>query len=192
VSTGAYANNPFFVLGFHGCDRSVGEAVLAGEIDLRASEKDYDWLGNGIYFWENNPVRAMRWAEWSAAQPWSKVEDPFVVGAVIDLGHCLSLLQTDGIEAINSAYKMLKEASEAEGVPPLPENDGVMRRLDCRVVQVLHSIREYAELPPFDTVRGMFPEGEELYPNAGFRDQNHIQLCVRSRSCIKGYFRPID
>jgi hypothetical protein len=45
--------------------------------------------------------------------------------------------------------------------------------------------------PEYDSVRAMFPEGEELYTNAGFRDRNHIQLCIRDKSCIKGYFRPI-
>ena len=48
---------PSFVLGFHGCDRSVGENVLSGKTRLRKSSNDYDWLGNGIYFWENNPQR---------------------------------------------------------------------------------------------------------------------------------------
>lgn len=41
-----------FVLGYHGCDRAVGEKVLANKEHLRASDNDYDWLGTGIYFWE--------------------------------------------------------------------------------------------------------------------------------------------
>ena len=39
---------PTWVLGYHGCDREVGEAVLAGETTLRPSENDWDWLGTGI------------------------------------------------------------------------------------------------------------------------------------------------
>jgi hypothetical protein len=42
-----------FVLGYHGCDKKVGERVLAGE-RLKPSENEYDWLGHGIYFWEAN------------------------------------------------------------------------------------------------------------------------------------------
>ncbi len=34
-----------FVLGFHGCDESVGEQVLAGREPLAPSSNDYDWLG---------------------------------------------------------------------------------------------------------------------------------------------------
>ena len=44
-------------------------------------------------------------------------------------------------------------------------------------------------LPAYDTVRGAFWEGEPLYPSAGFKRKNHVQLCVRRPDCIKGYFR---
>ena len=38
-----YEVYPSFVLGFHGCDRSVGEAVLNGDIaHLDPSRNDYD------------------------------------------------------------------------------------------------------------------------------------------------------
>ena len=79
-----YSRRSNLVIGFHGCDQSVVEAVIAGKTELLASTNDYDWLGNGIYFWE----------------------------------------------------------------------------------------------------------GQELYPNAGFREKNHIQICVCNPNCIKGYFLP--
>lgn len=79
-----YSRRSNLVIGFHGCDQSVVEAVIAGKTELLASTNDYDWLGNGIYF--------------------------------------------------------------------------------C--------------------------EGQELYPNAGFREKNHIQICVCNPNCIKGYFLP--
>ena len=47
-----------FVLGYHGCARQVGETVLAGDTSLIRSERDYDWLGPGTYFWESDAVRA--------------------------------------------------------------------------------------------------------------------------------------
>ena len=39
-----------FVLGYHRCDRSVAERVLAGHEPLKASDNNYDWLANGVYF----------------------------------------------------------------------------------------------------------------------------------------------
>ena len=43
-----YNTMPNFVLGFHGCDLSVYEKVLVGEITLKQSNNDYDWFG--VYF----------------------------------------------------------------------------------------------------------------------------------------------
>jgi hypothetical protein len=41
-------SNPF-VLGFHGCRRSVGEAILSGaEKHLKSSQNQWNWLGSGI------------------------------------------------------------------------------------------------------------------------------------------------
>jgi hypothetical protein len=42
----------------------------------------------------------------------------------------------------------------------------------------------------FDSVRGVFWEGKELYPGAGFMERNHIQICLRNPNCIKGFFIP--
>lgn len=37
--------------------------------------------------------------------------------------------------------------------------------------------------------RGVVVEGKRIYPNAGFHEKSHIQVCVRNLRCIKGYFR---
>ena len=57
-----YSRRSNLIIGFHGCDQTVVDKVLAGEENLLASTNDYDWLGNGIYFWENNETRALQWA----------------------------------------------------------------------------------------------------------------------------------
>ena len=44
--------------------------------------------------------------------------------------------------------------------------------------------------PAFDSIRGVFFEGDELYPGAGFKEKDHIQICIRNPNCIKGYFLP--
>jgi len=92
-----------FVLGYHGCDKAVGEKVLAGGEHLKASGNDYDWLGTGIYFWENSARRALDWANFAKENPQftrTKTTDPFVVGAIIDLGNCLDLLEAESIKTV--------------------------------------------------------------------------------------------
>ena len=61
--TNIYERSSGIVLGFHGCDEAVAEEVLNSQCKhLRGSINTYDWLGNGIYFWLNDPKRAYEWA----------------------------------------------------------------------------------------------------------------------------------
>lgn len=115
-----YEYQPSFVLGFHGCDRDVGEAILNGqERHLKWSEKKYDWLGSGIYFWEGNPARAMEWAENRKAQ--GKIQAPFVIGAIIDLRHCLDLFDSRALQEIRSVHDELIKTLERAGAE-IPQN----------------------------------------------------------------------
>jgi len=189
-----YEYQPSFVLGFHGCDKAVGEALLSGKTKhLKPSTKIYDWLGHGIYFWEGNPARAQEWAE--LKQQEGKIETPFVVGAIIDLRRCLDLFDKDGLRQVQTAHEELEQTMQLTGTP-MPVNvgntpDKAGRKLDCMVLNYLHEYRKERSEEEYDSVRGPFLEGTHLYPNAGFRSENHIQLCIRNTDCIKGYFRPI-
>lgn len=103
------------MLGFHGCDRRVGERVLAGDLDLIHSDQDYDWLGPGVYFWEADPVRAMEWATAKAKRIDGMV--PWVIGAAVDLGNCLDLTVRDNVELLRDAHDGLMAALQAQGKP---------------------------------------------------------------------------
>jgi hypothetical protein len=87
------------------------------------------------------------------------------------------------------AHRRLQQISAKAGFE-LPRNyeDG-RRNLDCAVIQTLHEIRRKAGQPPIDTVRGVFTEGNRIYPSAGFYEKTHIQICVRDQDSIKGVFR---
>lgn len=74
------------VIGFHGCDRSIAEKVLAGNSHLNASENTYDWLGSGIYFWVDSFARAYDWAKTRK----SSISDPYVIGAIVTTVGCSS------------------------------------------------------------------------------------------------------
>ena len=187
-----------FILGYHGCDRAVANRVLAGRAMLVPSHNDYDWLGVGIYFWEHNAQRAFEFATELARRPrhaGQRVRTPAVVGAVIDLGFCLNLLDTRFLTMVHRAHHDLVDRSRRAGLS-LPRNsvghDLLKRDLDCAVLRTLHLSRADAGVDPFDTVRAAFVEGEQLYENAGFSAKNHIQVCVRRGGCIKGCFRPLD
>lgn len=110
---------PGVIYGFHGCDRRVGEAVLASHTrQLNASENTYDWLGNSIYFWESSPERVLEFAREAKVQKQiskGRIRRPYVVGVVIELGNCLNLLDHAGLMEMRAAYEMLKASTEAAG-----------------------------------------------------------------------------
>lgn len=190
-----------FVLGYHGCDREVAEGLLSGQEKFRASKNDHDWLGHGIYFWENNPKRALEWARFMASHPKFKkwVKTPYAVGAVIDVGNCLDLTEAVSLKIVEGGYQALKETFELAG-SPLPENKAVSshdedllkRYLDCAVINHVHGLRKMEDREAFSSVRGAFHEGEPLYPGASIKKKTHIQLCVRDLQNIRGIFRIQD
>jgi len=192
---------PSFILGFHGCESEVGESIIRGETShLAPSESDYDWLGNGIYFWEGSPARALAFAQERAEggrNSQCEISAPFVLGAVINLRRCLDLADSNAIVKVENAYETLRDVTIARG-SELPRNSKGLkaRHLDCAVFNWLHFTRAglHAVSPqtnlPYDTVRGLFWEGRPIYRGAGLRRENHIQICVRNLECILGYFRP--
>jgi hypothetical protein len=167
-----------------------------GEEDLIPSTNDYDWLGNGIYFWENNEARALQWATELSKRKGSSIKKPAVVGAIIDLGYCFDLTDSTYLQELKDAYDIFVEICHRAG-KTLPKNtdigtstDKLIRKLDCSVIQTVHLINQDANKRAYDSVKGVFWEGHSLYPNAGFAEKNHIQICVCNPNCIKGYFLP--
>ncbi len=183
-----------FVIGFHGCDRALGLKLISGEEALTPKERDYHWLGSGIYFWEYDRDRAYEWAVEKASR--KEIADPFVVGAVIEVGRCLDLSVRENVPLVKAAHESLA-ALYARSGKKLPENttapkdvrkkDKVMRKLDCAVLNHLLGSAE----KEFDTVRGLFVEGERVYEGAEIYEKTHAEISVRNSKCIRGLFLPL-
>lgn len=178
-----------FVLAYHGCDRSTGERLLRDKTRFRKSDNNYDWLGPGVYFWEVNPARALQFAQ-EKKQRGERIKEPFVLGAVLDLGLCLDLTTTDSVPYLKAAHDSLKATAELRKVP-LPANGprAWQLSLDCAVIRRLHEIIADAGEPAIDTVRGVFQEGKPMYEGSAFYEKTHIQIAVSNLECIKAVFR---
>ena len=133
----------------------VARKVLSGKHNFNLSENAWDWLGHGVYFWEDSPLRANRWAQDEHNRDRSQIKHPVVAGAVINLGNCLNLADAEALKQIETAHKVYVEIC-AENGDPVAQNRGT----------------------------------EPLYEGAGFRELDHIQICVRSPKQIIGCFWP--
>ncbi len=177
-----------YTIGFHGCDLRVALDVVTRKKGLQPGSSRYDWLGSGVYFWEDNPRMAWVWARHTAKQRPQIIQTPAVLGAVIDLTDCLDLAQMGASTILESAYEALaQEVARAGGT--MPQNIGEEERyLDHAVFETLHELRKTQNLPPFKTVRALFQSGVPVFPNAGIHKWDHVQICVRDARVIEGCF----
>lgn len=185
-------HQPFQITGFHSCDKEIGLDILNGKYGLMASINPWDWLGGGAYFWEQNPHRALSYSEECAKgdQKFSGViKTPFVIGAIIELGNCLNLLEPTSISIIKNAYVSMRALFQLTG-EKMPVNKGSNRALDCAVIQYVHESNKQRGIAPYDTIRSSFNEGGQVYPTSNFTDRLHIEICVINPEQIKGYFLP--
>ncbi|MDP4268162.1 MAG: hypothetical protein Q8880_12085 [Bacteroidota bacterium] len=126
-----------------------------------------------------------------------EIKEIAVIGAVLDLGYCLDFINSDNIKLLDVGYRLLEADSLNAGIE-LPKNKlisgdvSLLRNLDCAVIQRIHQWNDDNDYSSYDSVRGVFFEGKEIYPNSGFREKNHIQICIRNSNCIKGYFSPLE
>jgi hypothetical protein len=191
-----YQSRPSIVYGFHGTDKNIAFRILNKKTNFIHSNNNYDWLGNGIYFWENDLERARKYALIDSKRKYSKIKKPVVLGAILELGNCLDLLDQKGIDIVKAAYQEFKEVMKKMGAP-LPQNttlgnndfDFKARELDCAVIRYASRLAQ-EEGCPFDSVRSAFIEGMPLYEGAMFHEENHIQLAIINPDCIKGIFLP--
>jgi len=184
------------VIGYHGYEKAEGESAISQNSPLRQSDQKHDWLGGGTYFWESDHQRATEWAEYKAQHGLCKI--PYVVGAIINLGNCFDLTLRSNLDLLARAYSDFSTAYKAAGLP-MPENkdsqrvksqNRVIRTLDCAILNYVHAATEKAGLEPFDTVRGVFVEGDPVYPGSEIYRKTHIQIAVRNAACIKAVFLP--
>lgn len=191
-----YSSRSNLILGFHGCEESEMVKLISDSSYLRSSTESYDWLGHGMYFWEYNPLRAQLWAEQKKKA--GNLKNPAVVGAVLELGRCLDLLDSINIELVKKSYELFKSESTKlnkpipvnEDHPRTPGKDKVLRYLDCAIIEYAHAFLRNKNEPSFDSVRAAFIEGDPIYPGAGFNEKTHIQICIINPYCIKGLFKP--
>lgn len=202
-----YDVKPNLIIGFHGCEAEIRDMLLQQPNYYKISQKPFDWLGHGLYFWENNYDRALQWANEKKLR--GSINHPAVVGAVLHLGYCCDLLDQRYIKLLANYFAMMKGRYDVLG-KVLPENknlpqdhhkDKVLRHRDCSAIEFMHSqifnkvkedlkIKGFTDYKIFDSTRSVFTEGGPAFEGAGLFEKSHIQICIRNPNCIQGFFMP--
>lgn len=181
--------NPGLIVGYHGCPQRVADAVISGKDVLQPSQSDYEWLGDGIYCWEDSYQRAYQWAEEQIKK--KKTDDkPAVIGVIFKPGNCLDLLDSKCIDMLDDFAWAINEAAKIADIA-LPKNKGLSHPYDCLLINWFHhQLKEHHE-KPIDTVRAAFMEGKTIGNGASsLYKKSHIQWAICTEKSIVGYFRP--
>lgn len=141
-----YEIRPNLLIGFHGCDASVCHDLINKPDKVKLSKEPFDWLGHGVYFWENNYDRALLWAKDKFKR--GRIKEPAVVGAVLQLGHCCDFLDSKYVKILQK-YHLSMVADYKANQLSLPENrdlpndaykDRILRDLDCAAIEYMHML----------------------------------------------------
>jgi hypothetical protein len=165
---------PRTVLGYHGTSRKAVEAVLGGA-PLQISRNQWDWLGDGVYFWEYGPVRAWEWARERHG------EQAAVLRATIALEGCLDLADLPGTRDLARVFGPFCAKMKEVGAS-LPVQKGKQHGLDRAVINFFAEEVD----PPVRVVRAPFIEGERLWDGSALWDRSHVQLAVRDGGLLAG------
>ena len=159
----------FPVAGFHGTTWSSAEEILKD--GFRLSQNPYDWLGDGVYFFQDGLERAWEWAIEHHG------EEAVVIGAEILLVDCLDMLDTTWTKIMTQIYDQFLRKFKQAGLS-LPLQTSGSHRLDREVIN--YAVGVMADTGTnISCVRGAFAEGRPVYPDSAFYHHAHIQIAVR-------------
>ena len=89
------------------------------------------------------------------------------------------------------AQKAGKKVPENKNPPgnKIRISDRVLRYRDKLVIEnAIYLMKQIEPSLTFETVRAPFQEGKLLYPGSGFRELDHIHLCVLNPLCLEALF----
>jgi hypothetical protein len=177
-----------WVNGYHGTSHRRAENILAA--GFRPSTNGYDWLGTGVYFWQDAPNHALHWAQQNHPT------EPAVIKSRLRIDNtCLDLLDMSGIDNSNfwmNSYNGFTEMYRIEG-QNLPTQNPVIPgkcRLDCAffdyfVNTFTQKSISYRTSTMIGAVRCAFVEGKPIFPGSAVYDQTHVQISIVNLNLIE-------
>jgi hypothetical protein len=161
--------------GFHGTSKRAAESILRD--GFKMSRNDYDWLGDGAYFFQDAPLHAWDWAEEHFG------DEAAVVGSIIRLENCMDFLDIQWTTVLSEIYDSFLTLLKRAGLP-LPTQTSGAHRLDRGVINYAVGVLSERGIS-VRCVRAAFLEGVPIYPNSALFNRAHIQIAVRDAMLIE-------
>lgn len=158
------------VKAYHAGELKDIETFISWPSPYKKSQVPGDWLGYGIYFWENDIGRAERWQ--------MKKGLGAILECEIDTSNLLNILELSAAtkKFYESANKQLKSYKN-----PKPNNkQSQLYFLDCKLFNDLKKQFEHE----YSGFRMAFHLGDSITPDGNIYQDQHIQICLWETSAI--------
>lgn len=191
---------PRIVRAFHGTTLSNARAILSGSSPFQPSANAHDWLGHGIYFFEESQTLALDWAvgKVGSLAALGRTEEPAVIGADLQLDDCLDICSGDWGPALSLIHRRLSATLKTQHGPvtttaagrhvvladiQMPGSTWTFNYTDCAVMDAI--VRDQQKIGrKITSKRAAFADGSQLYPNSYLLSRTHVQIAVIDLSIV--------
>jgi hypothetical protein len=167
------------VYGYHGTSRGAANSILRG--GFTPSSSGHDWLGPGIYFWQDAPGRAWEWAQ--------KYDDPVVIQSqiVFEQEEAMDLLDRRWFNMLREYHSTFVDQWPVQEIPLPTQNPTTSKqhKLDDAYLEYIGSFLEHNKICKVSLIRAAFTEGSPIYGYSALYDLSHVQISVRDPKCIR-------
>jgi len=154
-------------IGFHGTSKASADMILLDKRFLPSNRED-EWLGKGIYFFEDDPDQAIDWCVRAR-----KYKEWAILKTIIEAQEVLDLTRKREWDMFLSIIKQLQ---------------GKMKQTKYKGKRLLNgvAINFICQQFPYEVVRAVFLVPGRSYPyDITNIPPVQIQICVKEERCIK-------
>jgi hypothetical protein len=185
------------IYGFHATDKANVDSILT-ERYVKPSEHWYDWLGYGSYFYQEAPLRALKWLTQEKHEGTVRASEAALVVAKIRVQKFIDLLSPQWVEVIRNTYARL-HLETADKVAKLrqlqpPHRMGGMagpHPLDKYIIDTAVGAAK-KKRDDVKGVRSIFYDGDLIFDDSHLFDRQHIQIAVVDRSVVEDLWEDMD
>lgn len=158
------------VKAYHAGNTDNIERFVKGHSYLDKSYHKNNWLGAGVYFWENDSRRAENWQ--------IDKEKGSILECEIDTDNLLNLLEDS--DETTHFFKQAKSTSSIIGSNIINNRSAQRFEHDCKIFNLLRGNLE----EDFSGIRMAFHLGESVSKDGNLYTGQHIQICLWDLSAI--------
>jgi hypothetical protein len=178
----------YFTYGYHATNRERATEIMhQHQFRMGGDESQGDWLGRGVYFWQDAPNWAWEWLDryWPRTKLQPQVKGKAVIRARIDLDRCLDLLDTRWNKIVVDAHEDLRSIL-GDKMPKQnwdPEHPR-WNELDYAVINYATGEIAVRLQYAFRSVRAAFIEGTPFYQGSALYTHAHVAIAVIDHDAI--------